>query len=561
MIKKQIFRFVIVCLFFLTSACGGLPEFFAEPEQSQPTPVSATEIKPIEPVPSATVDIEPTLTRAPEVIPTAPAASLPQAEYLVLIVLDGCRPDYLEGANLPNLAELTASGISYNKAWTGFLENNTPAAHTAISTGSYPKVNGIPGFKWANLATGESFNPTTLEAVQQGEMAKIVAGTGVPTLAGLLKQSNPNYFVAALSSLKPYAAQGLGMGPSDFVWYGEFTPEQSTETPEPEAFISGTLQTRELPGHQPAGALFLEPDLAAFSVQKEGDTNRFALKMAHVLFQKVRPRVLLLNLPETDEIGHTAGGVKSAQPMRDVLEATDQALGELMALYRQAGLFEKTLWIVTADHGMTVNRKNIRAKDLLNDFNLSEKSNELLLPTIRLGKPERADAIAKQLARLEMPGILGVYVRHQSEKGYLYQPVDATLALLPPDLNRAYLYLLDTYAGPYSPDIVLTTNEQVVFQDGKKKSPGSHNLINWSDQHIPLLISGPGVVRGRVSQAPARLVDLLPTITHLMGLQRGKMSGIVLADALTTPLPADQVAQSQVNTWLQPLRDALAGKK
>jgi hypothetical protein len=40
-------------------------------------------------------------------------------------------------------------------------------------------------------------------------------------------------------------------------------------------------------------------------------------------------------------------------------------------------------------------------------------------------------------------------------------------------------------------------------------------------------------------------VDILPTISHLMGLQMGGFDGIVLSDALSTPVDGDVVVRLQ----------------
>jgi arylsulfatase A-like enzyme len=38
--------------------------------------------------------------------------------------------------------------------------------------------------------------------------------------------------------------------------------------------------------------------------------------------------------------------------MKRVMETADAAVGALMDAYRAAGIFDKTLWVATSDHGM-----------------------------------------------------------------------------------------------------------------------------------------------------------------------------------------------------------------
>jgi hypothetical protein len=52
----------------------------------------------------------------------------PQAKYLVLIVLDGARPDYFGLTRLPNVDALRAEGVQYVNAMDGILETGTRPA-------------------------------------------------------------------------------------------------------------------------------------------------------------------------------------------------------------------------------------------------------------------------------------------------------------------------------------------------------------------------------------------------------------------------------------------------
>src|SRR6266536_73639 len=68
--------------------------------------------------------------------------------YLVLLVLDGARPDYFRLASTPNLHWLMARGTTYTQAFVGQLMANTPPGHASIGTGLFPSHHGIPDFAW-----------------------------------------------------------------------------------------------------------------------------------------------------------------------------------------------------------------------------------------------------------------------------------------------------------------------------------------------------------------------------------------------------------------------------
>jgi arylsulfatase A-like enzyme len=78
----------------------------------------------------------------------------------------------------------------------------------------------------------------------------------------------------------------------------------------------------------------------------------------------------------------------------------------------------------------------------------------------------------------------------------------------------------------------------------------------WGNQHIPLIISGPGIQRGVTSNAPARIVDLAPTIARVLGFPLKGFDGVPLADALDNVSADDLTAQNAVTLKLAPLRDA-----
>jgi arylsulfatase A-like enzyme len=103
-------------------------------------------------------------------------------------------------------------------------------------------------------------------------------------------------------------------------------------------------------------------------------------------------------------------------------------------------------------------------------------------------------------------------------------------------VESANQYLLQSFNGANAPDLV------VVFTEGAGSEPGGqanwkadHGGASWESQHIPLILSGPGVRSAYVSSQPARLVDIAPTALQIMGISKKRMQGIPLADAMKSP--------------------------
>ncbi|MEW5718878.1 MAG: alkaline phosphatase family protein [Chloroflexota bacterium] len=493
-------------------------------------------------------------------VPT-PTSNLQPPTYLVLISIDACRPEYLDLAPLPNLQKLMDNGISYSDAWVGALVSNTPPGHTEMSTGTFPKTNGILSFTWKNSETGATTDPTSLEAINNGDMARIVEKNGVPTIAGLVKAQTPDAIVAAVTAHKYYAAQGMGMGPTDFIVYAHKVPRQNPKakqpTPTPERAYEpaeGSVVPMAIKGHEPSADVMNDRRLN-ITYAKRGDENTFAINAALVLFEKYRPRALLINLPETDGLGHQTGGLTAPDKFRELMIATDAQIGRLMDAYRAAGIFDQTLWVVTADHGMIPNSHAIDTAQTKAAARAAGVQGGGGLNTY-LAKPAQAPTLAEAIAKKNVDGILGAYAKVKVSDHYEYQPAPTTQAALPPALNDAYLYLLGTYVGATSHDVVLMTKENWTVSQEPPNTHGNHGEIVWGNQHIPLIISGPGIKRGVTSNAPARIVDIAPTIARVMGLAMKGFDGVPLADALMQPSADDIAAQNMVTLKLAPLRDA-----
>ena len=152
----------------------------------------------------------------------AGGAGAPAARYLVLIVLDGFRPDYLQLAPMPNLRALMRAGMVYRRAWVGQLETETPTGHATIATGVYPRKNGVIGFGWRGPNGGYSWMPTNLAQLDAGDMEAIIESGGAPTISDLMHRTYPGSKSVSLSGEKYYAADAMGTG-ADYILYGKST--------------------------------------------------------------------------------------------------------------------------------------------------------------------------------------------------------------------------------------------------------------------------------------------------------------------------------------------------
>jgi predicted AlkP superfamily pyrophosphatase or phosphodiesterase len=486
-----------------------------------------------------------------KVIPAAvvkPASD--NARYLVLISIDACRPDYFTFADVPNIKALMSAGVTYDGAWVGHLRNDTPPGHVTMATGAFPRNHQVIGFHWRDPATGKQFKPTTWFGVAKGQLNEFIAKSGCVSIGSLYKKEFPGSKVAALSSDKFYAAAALGADSADFIGYCRYEPPKGFGTA-----VGLSLSPVTVTGRQVPAAILNDPSLKQ-KVTNPWDGDSWTVDFALRLFAKEKPEILLLNLALCDDIGHTHGANLGKEPMAGIIANVDRQLGRLMEAYRQAGILDKTIIVVTSDHGMSANFRTIDetpTAQVVSEYGMQRSAARL---EFYVKEPAKAKEAADKIAHLKLAGIHAVYYKEKDgERGFRYVPAPGST--LSPDLDACYRYLTSTYASAQSADLVCFSDEHWNIRESMSYFKGDHGTVTWENQHIPLIIAGPGIKKGLTSHAPARLVDIAPTVLAGMGLKPEKMDGVVLADALVSPADALIGAQQAVNAQLNPLQAAL----
>lgn len=468
--------------------------------------------------------------------------------YFLLVSIDACRADYLDLVEMPNLKILSSSGATFSNAWVGQLRNDTPPGHTTMATGAFPKNDGILGFSWKDPKTNKVVNVTSWEAVTAGLMTKTIQQSGCSSIGSIVKSTYPDAKVVAISSNKYYAATALGAQSADYIIFNK-----NDKTSDKKTKGAKTLELAGVKGYMPPRSLLEDPSFKR-PIKNLTDGDTWATDVAIRMIELIKPQVLLLNLPLVDEAGHASGGITKMEVMAPILKNIDLQLGKLIEAYKKAGIFDQTLFVVTSDHGMTPRLKTIDDTILKNIL-----IGQVAFPGGRadyyLNNPENAWFIAEMISAYKIDGIDAVYYKTTNEKGaYVYNPTVTSTEALSKDLISCFRYLGATYASAKSPDLIIITKENWKF--GNSKMVGDHGQATWDNQHIPLVIAGPGVKSGWTSEGCARLVDIAPTVITLLGLKPDKMDGIVLADIMQRPLSKDLEKLTILNQWLKPLMQA-----
>lgn len=472
---------------------------------------------------------------------------------IVLIVLDGARPDYFTVPNIPHVKALIQNGTLYKNAFAGILESETPSGHAALSTGSEPIHDGILSFSWANSDNlpVNLFNEATVRA---GSMEKVMRQAGAPTIAGLVHAQNPKAKVVALSGYKYYAADALGGPDADVIMYYATRP-------------NGTFGPTAVPGHVPPASVLNAPGvLLANRGYALGTGNHAAMQLASETYKRLHQQVTLINLPEFDwPLGHVDGASRDQKDLRTLMQAFDRDLAMLEQTYAKAGTLGRTIFILTADHGFALIDHKI-SHVLVNDA-VAAAGTRLVRDSYHTAAyawvqdESKAPAAAALIARKNNPYVQSVYYRTMSSSGPMYVRATSANRFLAPGVEEANQHLLSTFNGANGPDLVVLMKEHSMIVAGNESAwKGDHGGSAWESQHIPLILSGPGVRKGYTSIYPATLMDVAPTALSLMHTPATGMQGIPLADALLGAAAPQRAEQQSAGKIVWPVVNALTAE-
>lgn len=479
----------------------------------------------------------------------------PQPKYLVILIIDAARHDYLTYGNLPNMRGLMSVGTYYDRAWVGQLEAITPASHATIGSGCFPANDGgILGFWWKDPATGTTFNSVPLDGSNPDSLAVLMADAGTPTMSEFMKRHDASAKIYAASGQKFYAADAAGGTYADYISYYHVGHDNS-------------WAPTCIGGHDLPADLLSKPGTAApnYATQLLGNADYLVGKLAIDVVKQEAPRIVILNLPEMDwPVAHVDGGPVTPSSVVTIMENADRVLGMLLDQYRAAGIYEQTAFMVLGDHGVTplqrfVDRNIVKAAMEDVDDVVSFDSHTLAVGWLD-NKANSSAAATSVENNSGQDNISAVYYLDESSGRKVYRPAPNTARATKNTLGKAYQYLLGTTAGDNAPHVVCFFPERTgTLDSGGAATPwlGDHGGASWSSQAVPLIISGPGVRKGFVSHFPARLVDLAPTAMRLLGVPYPKTDGLVLADAMVGPSRGDLSRQDSARHWLVPYAEAL----
>jgi len=242
-----------------------------------------------------------------------------RAERVVVISIDGGRPDAFEAAGATAIRKLIERGASCPKAET-IRPSITLPSHTAMLTGLDFAHHGIV---WNNYRRGYIVHPTVFSIVTQ---------TGKKS--AMLFSKDKFHFLA---------------NPACVSWiYGPPTP---TKVPKSEDYTDAD-QVKEMLRKEEETAKQAPKKSAKPPRPAPGDLMTTADKLAAAFalaWPEEKWALTFIHFRETDANGHRKGWM--SPEYLDAMRTIDQAIASVVETIEKNGGFEKTALILTADHG------------------------------------------------------------------------------------------------------------------------------------------------------------------------------------------------------------------
>jgi len=488
--------------------------------------------------------------------PAARPAATP--DHLMILVFDQMRPDYIDRFGLENFKRFRGSSRNYPESYVGHLASQTVVSHLVISTGLLPKwlpwqddtfldEKGTLGKPGAAYETTSLTRPQFWQLLARFPMEQFLASRVRDKFGGK---------VFAVGE-KNYAAEVLGTPAADAIITlakasGRCTPDGinvpayvssnarfSLECDEGYGTAFSTIYSldgsRYVPGHDPAhlGGDVWTADAAIEIMTRENWSGLFLTfggidKVAHML-------------GEQDDHGLTS--IPSEYHLSDALKIADAQLGRLVDALEAHQLLDRTLIVVTADHGGQKDEfylgnnkyqsccpyENSQAKveppywiEHLNQLGKLKAGYQDT--SVKLWLADRSAANEQAIVRgmADISGMTEVYALRRSGEEFRYERVfsrlDSQSAPFQAWARRHNAELLETMACDSAPHLIGLLADGFGF--GRI---GDHGGAQEKVQRIPMIIHVPGEPAATLSQ-PLRLVDLSSEITDILGLKAAPRS-------------------------------------
>ena len=479
----------------------------------------------------------------------------PRPDHLVIMVFDQMRPDYIDRFNLENFKRLRAASRHYPEAYVGHLAAQTIVSHLVIPTGLPPRelpwledvlvdAEGALGKPNAAYKTDDLTREQMWRLLERVPRQRFLQSRIRDALGPVFAIGEKNYAATVFGG--PHASaivtltKAKGRCTPDGVnvpGYIAGNPRFSLDCAETYGTGLSTIYafdgSRYVPGNDAAhqGGDVWTADAALEVMRREPWSGLFLTfggidKVAHMLGEQDGPGL---------------ASVPSQYRLADVLRIADAQLGRILGELDARGLADRTMVVVTADHGGQRHEAylgNNRFQSCCPYENVADTpeppywlehlNNVGKLRTgyadsdITLWLSDHSESNERALVRglQDVSGVTEIYAKRNAGDAYHYEQVYTSLEKQE-DAFRSWASthseeLANTMAGAGGPDLIALLADGYGF--GRI---GGHGGAQEKVQRIPMIIRVPGE-KPSTRTVALRLMDLAPEIASVLGLSGQK---------------------------------------
>jgi predicted AlkP superfamily pyrophosphatase or phosphodiesterase len=483
---------------------------------------------------SLRADPAPFRVRSPRIPERLRRYSFGRARYGLVISLDGVSYDAIRrwGPKFPHFRRLIRKGF-LRPAQTVF-PSVTWSAHTSITTGQYPRHHGVLGNRWL-----EDFQ--ALMYPFQADVTEPSRRIRTPNVFDLARAKR--WKTAALNWPATQRARNITYNMPE-VMYSISLTHRFLSRP-----LRRLIQTSFWKQHRDPSRWdrdFFRFFLGRLAASEKIETDMFVRDLAiKLVSSRKRPRLMFAHFVTPDSWFHKYGNTPWLE--RWAIEQMDGMIGKLIKAYKRAGIWRKTAMFVTSDHGFLTARKTFAIRELMVRKGISR---------FRSMRP-RNRRRAKVMAFLN-GHVAYVYVKPPYQKTYLPRLVSLfrspkwkeciqsvhlprvfrQMGLPKPDLYSSQERKRRIKQGrrlvtrhPGAPSLLVLARPECVFVRSRRRGKPIIRTIKktWRQfgvhGYVPthrklwafILGHGPGIRARQKWGKMSHLVDLAPTLMHLMG--------------------------------------------
>ena len=384
--------------------------------------------------------------------PSAIAAPPPPADHVVVIALDGFDFDYLDRAPMPNLRKLAKRGSL--TASTGVMTSITNPSWSSIATGAWPETHGNTAY-WFDEETGTARG-------QQRDLQ-------VPTIAQAIREQG-----GTVMSSQWFIVQNYGV-----------------EFGDPEGLYT-----------QPGGTCATRADDAIAVLNGQPVNSGGEMVNAAGI-----PDLVAVYCDTLDALGHADGDIAEGMPA--ALAEVDAQIGRIVAATKSAGIYGRTAFVVTGDHGMGTFTQGMQP-ELLAAIDAAGYDAEVLTAGQAPAPSTDAVVVIGGVGSLHLVGDAAGDAEAASAIAGAVAALPHVAAVYDKDEQHA-MHMSAKYG-----ELVIEPEAGWTLGQTPADAAGVHGTTR--ELQVPLVIAGAGVRPHAVPDRP-RHIDIAPTIAALLGYE------------------------------------------